>query len=199
MISQNFLNNVRDFAYGEEIKYRTPSKFQIDFAYQKGLALAEMLHANKEIVSAGTFLMDAMLGAAMTEGKPKEHAAMAEEKAKELFSEFPEITEEEKENILSCIRQHHGVERFSSLESEICCNADCYKFVSMEGVVGGMQHQRKMEKEAMIDLYLAKAEEKWNALSLPYCKRELEPQYQAVKALLQKMKENENQNKCNGG
>ena len=74
--------------------------------------------------------MDSMLGTAMTEKRLNEHTKMAIEKAEELFRDFPELTEEEKGTILSCIREHHGAERFSSVESEICCNADCYKFLS---------------------------------------------------------------------
>ncbi len=193
MISQDFLDKTRDLAYGEEIKYHTPSRFQIDYAHRKGEILAEILRADKNIVSAGMLLMDSMLGAALAEGRPKEHAKIGEERTKELFSEFPELSEEEKTNVIHCIREHHGAEKFFSIESEICCNADCYKFLSLEGVVGGMKHQREMERGAMIDLFLAKAEEKWNALSLPQCKKELEPQYHAVKILLEKMKENENQ------
>ncbi len=188
MITEQFLKKVRDFAYAEEAKFHTPPKFHVDFTNEKGLKLAEALHANKDIVSAGTFLMDSMLGAAMTEGRLKEHVMMAVKKTKELFGEFPELTEEEKENILNCVREHHGAERFSSLESEICCNADCYRFLSMEGVVGGMKNFREMEKKELIDLFLKKGEEKWNVLSLSGCKKELEPQYQAVKVLLQRMK-----------
>lgn len=180
---------MRSFAYREEAKFHTPSKFQTDLTHEKGEKLADMLHANKEIVSAGILLMDSMLGTAISEGRLKEHITMGEEKAKELFKEFPELTEEEKENVLDCIREHHGVERFSSIESEICCNADCYKFLSMEGVVGGMKNQREMERKEMIDLYLKKAEEKRGIVSLPQCRKELEPQYNAIKNLLQKMKE----------
>lgn len=188
MISKELVERVRSFAYGEEEKYHTPSKFQVDFAYENGQRLAEALHADKDIVAVGMLLMDALLGKAMAEGRAKEHVQMAEEKTKELLAEFSEVSEEEGENILHCVSEHHGVEKFFSLESEICCNADCYKFLSVEGVEGGMKNQREMPKGEMIDLYLAKAEEKRGALSLDVCKEELEPQYAKIKETLLEMK-----------
>ena len=38
----------------------------------------------------------------------------------------------------------------------------------------------------LVTLLLNKADEKWNVLSLPICKKELEPQYKAIKEFLNK-------------
>ena len=91
----------------------------------------------------------------------------------------------EKENVLHCIREHHGVDTFYSLESEICCNADCYRFISVEGVVGGAMDFREISVSDFVELFSEKAEEKWYALSLDMCKKELEPQYRAIKTFLE--------------
>jgi len=41
-----------------------------------------------------------------------------------------------------------------------------------------------MELDGLIKLYLKKADEKWNVLSLEICKKELEPQYKTIKDFL---------------
>jgi len=184
MITKEIINKVKEFAYLQTEEYSTPPIFQIDFGNEKAQELAEIFSANKGIVLIGTSLMDCMLGFALRQGKIEEHIKMSEEKAREFLSKFSEIEESERENILHCIREHHGVDKFYSIESEICCNADCYKFSSVKGVIGGMIYSREMSLEDKVKLFLKKADEKWNTLSLDICKKELEPEYKAIKTFL---------------
>jgi len=184
MISTKLINSIKDFVYGDIEKFGTPSKFQVDYANEKGQELAEKLGANKNVVLLGTLLMDCKLGQAYSEGKIKEHIVMSGLKAVELLSADKEITSDEKENILNCIKQHHGAEKFMSLEAEICCNADCFKFASIKGVIGSIKNLRDMPLDDLVKLFMDKADEKWNALSLDVCKKELEPEYLAIKDFL---------------
>ena len=186
MITAKLINSIRDFVYSDIDKYGTPSKFQVDYTNEKGQMLAEKLGADKGIVLLGTLLMDCKLGQAYKEGKIKEHIAMSGTKADELLSADSDITSQEKENILNCIEQHHGAEKFMSLEAEICCNADCDKFASIKGVIGSLKNMRDMPLDNMVKLFIDKADEKWNALSLDVCKEELEPEYLAIKDFLSK-------------
>ncbi len=129
MITDNLIRKVEDFVYGEEKRNGVPSKYQLDFTNIKGQWLAEKLGGNKKIIFLGTLLMDCMLGKAYSEGRLGEHIKMSTEKATILLSEDKDITNEEKENIIYCVKEHHGLHKFHSLESEICCNADCYIYI----------------------------------------------------------------------
>lgn len=111
---------------------------------------------------------------------------MSAREAKELLSKNCKITAKEKKNIICCVNQHHGTNKFYSLESEIVCNADCYKFASVEGIIIAIKYTRDMPIKDLVTLLLNKADEKWNALSLPICKKELEPQYKVIKEFLNK-------------
>jgi len=184
MITKQLIRKVEDFVYAEVDKYKAPSRFHIDLANEKGQWLAKKLNANRDVVYLGTLLMDCMLGKAYSHGKLPEHVRMSVKKVEELLSQDEKITEEEKENILHCVKGHHGVKKFFSLESEIVCNSDCYRFSSVKGVLGGMSNMRDMNLDEMIKLYSKKADEKWNALSLDICKKELKPQYKAIKEML---------------
>jgi len=186
MITTKLINSVKDFVYGDIEKFGTPSKFQVDYTNEKGQVLAEKLGADKNIVLLGTLLMDCKLGEAYKEGKIKEHIAMSGTKADELLSADSDTTSQEKENILNCIKQHHGAEKFMSLEAEICCNADCYKFASIKGVIGSIKNLRDMPLDDLVNLFIDKADEKWNALSLDTCKDELKSEYLAIKDFLNK-------------
>lgn len=174
----------KEFAYKQSHEYKLPPVFYLELVNDKGQELAEKLHADKETVLLGTLLLDCMLGFTVKEGKIGEHVERSALKVEELLSQFPEIDEKTKENILQCVRQHHGVNEFYSKEAEICCNADCYKFISVAGFIGGIQNNSDMNLQEMIAFYTQKAEEKWNALTLEVCKKELEPQYKAIKTTL---------------
>lgn len=184
MITDKLITIVEDFVYGEEKKYGAPSKYQTYFTNDKGQLLTERLGADKRIVFLGTLLMDCMLGKAFKEGKLKDHVEMSVNMAKELLSKDEDISDQEKEKIINCVREHHGTDKFSSLESEICSNADCYKFASVEGVIIAIKYTRDMPIKDLITLLLNKADEKWNALSLEICKKELKSEYLAIKDFL---------------
>jgi hypothetical protein len=184
MISAQLITLVSDYVYKDIDKYGAPSKFQVDFANEKGQWLAEKLKADKNLVLLGTLLMDCKLGQAFKEGRLKDHVEMSYQKAEEVLSANSQVTEKEKEIILGCVKQHHGSEKFLSLEAEICCNADCYRFASVKGVIGGMKNLRDMPMDDAVKLFLEKADEKWKALSLDICKKELEPEYRAIKTFL---------------
>lgn len=186
MITKKLIKKIEDFVYSEVNKYQVPSRFQIDYTNEKGQWLAKKLKASKDVVYLGTLLMDCMLGKAVSEGKLSEHVEMSVGKADELLSGDTKLSE--KENILHCVKEHHGVKKFFSLESEIVCNADCYKFVSVRGVLGGIHNMRDMELDEIINLYITKVDEKWNALSLDICKKDLRPQYKAIREIFRNYK-----------
>jgi len=184
MIPNSLIQKARNFAYAQAEKYGTPALFHLELANSKGQWLAEKLSADKEIVLVGTLLMDCMIGPAIQNREIAKHIDMSVSKTKELLNEFPDLSQETQQNILHCVKQHHGTEKFFSLETEICCNADCYRFASVRGVIGGLTNPLGFSVDELVNLYLKKADEKWNALTLDICRNELEPQYNLIKKFL---------------
>jgi hypothetical protein len=159
-------------------------------ANEQGQILAKKLGANKDIVALGTLFMDIKLKQAMKEGRIQDHTQMSYNATKEFLSQF-ELNEEIKEKILNCVKEHHGVENFSSIESEICCNADCYKFLHPKGILKyiNILMDRTEDFSEALNGAEAKLEEKHQILSLEICKEELEPYYKMIKELILKAKE----------
>jgi len=184
MIPAALLEKARKIAYDEATEYRSPAIAHLDLANAQGQRLAKRSGAREDIVLLGTLLMDCMLGRALAANAREKHIDMSAGRTQELISEFPEVTEGEKQNVLSCVREHHGAPKFSTLEAEVCCNADCYRFASVAGILAGVRGLRDMERDELVKLCSDKADEKWNALTLAVCKRELEPQYRAIKEFL---------------
>lgn len=188
MITSDLIKTLSEFSKAQAEKYKLPSLFHLDLAKDKGQELATKLNANAQIVLLGTLLMDCMLGEAFVQNKMNEHIQMSAEKAKELLKDDSQITEEEKLNIIKCIEQHHGTEKFHSLEAEICCNSDCYRFASVKGFLGGLINGPSIPTDKRIGMFFQKADEKWGLVSLDICREELKSQYDSIKSLLLNLK-----------
>jgi hypothetical protein len=129
--------------------------------------------------------MDCQLGIALKKKVLPKHVELGVKKTDELLSRYKDFDKRAKENVLACVREHHGVKNFHSLESEVCCNADCYRFASIPGFLGGLRYTRDMPLEDLVQLLSTKADEKWNSLSLSVCKKELKPQYELIKQIIE--------------
>lgn len=187
MLDRTFLKQAEELARVQSDEYHIPAWQVIELANKKGQQLAEKLGADKDIVLAGTLLMDCQLGPAMQAGDVGQHTVLAAKRARELFAESPEIDIQTQDKIIACIMEHHGVETFSCIESEICCNADCYRFLSVEGFLLSVRYLRDMPFESLIKILRDKAAEKRQALSLPVCVQELAGDIDSIKELLDRM------------
>lgn len=183
-----FLETVRNFAYAEVERTGMPLREHVDLATEVGKKLARKLNANVDIVEIGTYLMDCMIGQALKKGRLQDHVQMSLDKTNELLRNS-ELSEEAKENIRHCVSEHHGAKKFFSPESEICCNADCYRFTSVKGFMYAVKFMREMPFLDLVKLLENKVEEKWGLVSLDVCRKELEPEHDILIKLLSKLKE----------
>lgn len=184
---KQIIQDAKGYAMIECKNYGVPSWFHVSYAAEMAYTLAERLNANTQIVLIGAYLMDIALGRALKDGKAGEHVQMAVDDSKKFLSKY-NIEGEDLEKILACVKEHHGGVKFSSFESEIVCNADCYKFLSVKGVVGGFRTVRDMELDQLVALFKSKADEKWQALTLDVCRKELESDYNTIVKLLDSYK-----------
>lgn len=183
---KNFITQARKLAYGEIEKTGMPLKLHVDLSCEIGKRLARELRANADIIEAGTLLMDCLIGQALQEKRLKDHIKMSLAKANELLDKSG-LSNEKKENIRRCIAEHHGAEKFYSLESEICCNADCYRFTSIKGFSYAMRYSRDMPFPELVTLLSKKADEKWKLLSLSICKKELTNQHGIIEKIMKEL------------
>jgi len=184
---EKFLEEARKLAYGEVERTGMPVKLHVDLATEVGKRLAKVLGASVDIVEAGTLLMDCAIGQSLKENRQNEHVQMSLEKTNELLNQFS-LSEVDKENIRHCVLEHHGVNKFYSKESEIVCNADCYRFTSIKGFTFAVRYLRDMSFSDLVKLLKNKADEKWNAISLEIVRKELELQHELISEILKELK-----------
>ncbi len=175
-----------DYNESELIKNKSEIKVLDDLALEKAIGLAKKYNANETIVKIAMNLMDSKLPEASKEGVPKEHIARGLEVTKDFLNQLTDASDEDKENILSCVREHHGADKYSSIESQVCANADCYKFLSARGIMAyaSILARRHNDLDFEWNKLEAKMDEKYKILSMDDVKEELEPTYLVFKDIL---------------
>ena len=180
MITQNLISKAQDFA-----KINGPQVGHLDIANEAGQKIAQNLSANKDIVLLGTLLMDCALGIAIKHGKLPEHIKMSHDAAKDFLDQDSDITSGEKLSVFNCILEHHNGKDFSSLESEIVCNADCYRFASIPGFYFALTHFDQNLTPNMPEFFKSKFIEKNNLITLDFVKQDLKEQINIINNFIQ--------------
>ena len=178
MIINDLVKMSEEFNMAEMEKYNPDMVTLYEIALNAGLKLAKEYGADENIVRIGIAMMDSKLYEASRLGKQKEHVEMSLDAIKNMLKES-KIDAAVKENIIKCVEEHHGVDKFYSIESEVVANADCYKFCHPKGVLyyASMLGRRFHDFNKELVQLEYKLNEKHNALSLPLAKEELESYY----------------------
>jgi len=153
----------------EEIKKHNPDmQFLYELSLNAGIKLAKEYDADENIVRIALAMMDSKLPEASHLGKPKQHIAMSSDATKEILKDIDFLDENAKENIIKCVEEHHGAEKFYSIESEVVANADCYKFVSPKVILyySSMLVRSFHDFKKELDQLEFKLNEKHNTISL---------------------------------
>lgn len=169
-----------EFNRDEIQKYNPDMQFLQDVSFNAGIRLAKKYGADENIVKIGISLMDCKLPEASHLGTPKQHILMSADATKEILKKADFLDEATKENIIKCVEQHHGAEKFFSIEAEVVANSDCYRFIHPKGVLyySSMLGRRFHDFNKELQQLEFKLNEKHNILSLDLAKQELEQYYE---------------------
>lgn len=181
---KNVILEAKAWADEEIEKTGSPPKPLHDLARSTAIRLAKELNAEKEIVELGIELMDIKLGDSLKNKELEKHVENSANAAEQFLSKR-NVSEESKKKVLSCILEHHNTSEFSSKESEICANEDCYKFLTVKGFilfVAELQ-KREMSYEQAVKYAVDKMNEKKKILTLECSKQELEPQIKIIEEI----------------
>lgn len=164
----------------EAKKYNPDYGILYEISLNAGIRLAKEYGADENIVRIALAMMDSKLPEASHLGTPKQHISMSSDATKEMLKNIDFLDYKTKENIIKCVEEHHGVDKFFSIESEVVANADCYKFVHPKGVLfySSMLGRRFHDFDKELEQLEFKLNEKHDVISLPLVKKELESYYE---------------------
>ena len=186
---KQLFEKIDKLAWDEINKYGGPIPNHYAISLSAGERIARQLGVDEFAVKTGIALMDIKLGECNANKIQPQHTQKSYEYSEKILKELG-VDAAKTKLLLNCVAAHHGKVPFESLEAEICANADCYRFLTAEGIYDFIMKtaERKMDHNSSIDAVIAKMDEKFNILSIQMCKDELSDGYHKIRAILESAK-----------
>ena len=188
MDKKRILDKVDQFVRAEIETYGVPALEIYELPYPIAEKLAKKLRADPFIIKLGVRLMDCKLSEALNMNRLHTHVDISVTAAEQILKDQG-CSRQLIKQVLACVKEHHNT-KFSSKEAEICANADCYKFLTLRGIMLYLHSLGKshLPYDQALDRITKKIAEKWKILSLTTCKKELSAEYKKIMHIMKKAK-----------
>lgn len=168
----NAINEAKELMYNQTIKNGAPSWLLTMLAVKVGKELAEEYDVDENIVVLTLYLQhlvfDPVTKGEIQKNHPELSATFVENN--KLLEKW-NITENERNIVLEAIRSHHKKEKSKNLIVEVIKNAECQKFITIEGALIWLHELglRGYDFEKAKELVFYKMEQKKSLLTLDKC------------------------------
>ena len=160
-VYNNAINEAKKLMYNQTIKNKAPSWLLTMLAVNVGKELAEEYDVDENIV-------DPVTKGEIQKNHPELSATFVENN--KLLEKW-NIPENERNIVLEAIRSHHKKEKSKNLIVEVIKNAECQKFITIEGALIWLHELglRGYDFEKAKELVFYKMEQKKSLLTLDKC------------------------------
>lgn len=169
---KNAIKEAKELMYNQTIKNGAPSWLLTTLAVNVGKQLARLYNVNEDIVVLTLYLQhlvfDPITKGEIQKNHPELSASFVEEH--KLLEKW-NIPKEDRLVILEAIRNHHNKNKSNNLVVEVIKNAECQKFVTVEGSLIWLHELglRGYDFEKAKELVFYKMEQKKSLLTLDKC------------------------------
>lgn len=159
--------------YQRTLKNNAPTWALTELAVNKGKKLAKKYRVNRKLVIASLYLAHTIFDEKRKSKIQKTHELLSARFAKKHLDKW-KVLAKNQEIILNAIKAHHGKVPTTSLTAEVVKNAECFKFLTLEGCLMFLHDlgRRHMPLDQAVDYVIDKMNQKTNLLTLKDCKRE---------------------------
>ncbi len=183
----NLVENARQLMYKQTIKNKSPPWLLTELAVKKGEELAEKYKVDKRLVLASLYLAHTVFSNVWKGKIQKNHPNLSCKFVKRYLDKWG-VKQKEQEIILNSIEAHHDKVPTKSLTAEVVKNAECFKFVTVQGSLIFLHALglRKIPFEEAVEKVIEKMEQKRRLLTLNDCKKEAEKNCKEIVKLFKK-------------
>lgn len=169
----DFIDKARELAKQQCEKNHAPAWGLTELAVKKGRFLAKKYAVNAELVTIALYLAHSIFNEERGGPVQQRHTTASAEFAKHFLLEWG-VPDHDRAIILNAIEAHHGQVATASKEAEIMKNAECFKFLSLEGISLFLADMRRrgMTHDEAAEYAMDKMNQKTQLLTLEDCKQE---------------------------
>jgi len=154
---------------------KAPAWLLTELAIKKGKELSKKYDVDERLVLTSLYLAHTVFSPIWKGSIQENHPRLSSEFAKKFLDEWS-VDKNEQEIILNAIETHHNKVPTKSKISEIVKNAECFKFVTVEGSLIWLHELglRQVPFEEAVDKLIQKMNQKKSLLTLGDCIQEAE-------------------------
>lgn len=169
----NIVERSRKLMYEQTRKNKAPAWLLTELSIRKGKQLARQYKVNEKLVLTSLYLAHTVFSSGWKTEVQKHHPALSAKFVKPYLDKW-RVAQKEQVIILNAIEAHHAQVPTRSKIAEVVKNAECFKFVTLEGSLIWFHDcgLRGWSLEEAVERVLHKMEQKRKLLTLPRCKRE---------------------------
>ncbi len=171
----NIVQLSKDLMYQQTKINKAPAWRLTELAILKGKELAKKYQVDERLVLTSLYLAHTVFSPIWAGEIQQNHTKLSAEFSKKYLDEW-NISEEEQKIILNSIRAHHNEVETETKIAEIVKNAQCFKFVTVEGALIYLHEWglRQVSYEEAREKVLQKMDQKRKLLTLEECMTEAE-------------------------
>ncbi len=171
----NIVQLSKDLMYQQTKINKAPAWRLTELAILKGKELAKKYQVDERLVLTSLYLAHTVFSPIWAGEIQQNHTKLSAEFSKKYLAEW-NISEEEQKIILNSIRAHHNEVETETKIAEIVKNAECFKFVTVEGALIYLHEWglRQVSYEEAREKVLQKMDQKRKLLTLEECMTEAE-------------------------
>ncbi len=183
----NLVENSRQLMYKQTIKNKSPSWLLTELAIKKGRELSKKYNVNERLVLTSLYLAHVVFSNVWKGKVQKNHPKLSSNFVKPYLNKWC-VNQKEQDIILNSIEAHHDKVLTKSLIAEVVKNAECFKFVTVEGSLIWLYElgRRHVPFEEAVEKVIEKMEQKRRLLTLKDCKKEAEKNCREIIKLFNK-------------
>ncbi len=179
----------RQLMYKQTLKNKSPPWLLTELAIKKGKELSKKYKVNERLVLASLYLAHTVFSNVWKGKIQKNHTKLSAQFVKKYLDKW-KVNQGQQKIILNSIEAHHGKIPTKSVVAEVVKNAECFKFVTVEGSLIWLYELglRKVPFDEAVDKAIEKMEQKKKLLTLKDCKKEAEKNCKEILRLYGKLR-----------
>ncbi len=170
------------------IENKAPTWLLTEIAIKKGIELSRKHNVDERLVLTSLYLAHAVFSPVWQGYIQKNHPKLSAEFIKNYLDEWGVDTKDQ-DIVLNAIEAHHDKVPTKSKAAEVVKNAECFKFVTIEGSLIWLHElgTRKVPFEEAIGKVIEKMDQKKNLLTLDDCIQEAEENCDKIRELFDRI------------
>lgn len=176
----------KELMYQQTQINKAPAWKLTELAVEKGKELAKKYGEDEMLIVVSLYLAHTVFSRVWMGEVQQKHPFLSAEFVQKFLMHW-EIPKEKQKIILNAIEAHHGDVKTETKVAEIVKNAECFKFVTVEGALIWLHELgiRQIPYEEACDKVLKKMEQKRKLLTLEECIVEAEKNCLEIRKLFQ--------------